>query len=415
MKTIRLHLAVRPLWFALCFCALPSSAADKARVLNESLTIRWTGENDRYASYQADQTDGSTKAVVIDLHTKARLAPADYPPELEELRDASSGAELELKPLAQWQRSRGSDTETHIRFLNRLKHDVELVWLDADGQMTEYGRLAPGAEHEQHTFVGHVWLLRDGSQKVLAGVVNSSPRTGVFKLDDAVTPPSREPRRGGRGPRPDRVRGSRNGAPPANVFFKDHNLWMTGPEGGESLAVTTDGTESHPYEGNIQWSPDGSFFCCFQVEKAPQRQIPLVESTPSDQLQPVMRMIDYTKPGDQLDHPRLWIFSADRSRRMLVDDSLCPNPFDMTQVEWKPDSTAVRFVYNQRGHQVLRLLEMNALTGKTRAIVDETSKTFIDYAGKFFLRYLDDTDELIWMSERDGWNHLYLIDQANGK
>ncbi len=80
-------------WITASLCLLTlgsdvtSSAADKARVLNESITIRWTGENDRYASYQAEQTDGSNKAVVIDLQTQTRLDPADYPAELQELRE----------------------------------------------------------------------------------------------------------------------------------------------------------------------------------------------------------------------------------------------------------------------------------------------------------------------------------------
>ena len=44
-----------------------------------------------------------------------------------------------------------------------------------------------------------------------------------------------------------------------------------------------------------------------------------------------------------------------------------------------------------------------------------TSPTFIDYSGKYFLHYLDRTGELIWMSERDGWNHLYLYDAKTGQ
>ena len=63
---------------------------------------------------------------------------------------------------------------------------------------------------------------------------------------------------------------------------------------------------------------------------------------------------------------------------------------------------------------MLRILSVDASTGKARAIVDEQSDTFIDYAGKFFCEYLDDTAELIWMSERDGWNHLYLYDAMAG-
>ena len=62
-----------------------------------------------------------------------------------------------------------------------------------------------------------------------------------------------------------------------------------------------------------------------------------------------------------------------------------------------------------------RVIAVNADTGKTRIIVDEQSDTFIDYSSKKYLAYLDDTNELIWSSERDGWNHLYLYDTETGK
>ena len=52
--------------------------------------------------------------------------------------------------------------------------------------------------------------------------------------------------------------------------------------------------------------------------------------------------------------------------------------------------------------------------GRRQALVNETPATFFDYAGKLFTHYLDATGELIWMSERDGWNHLYLYDLQTG-
>ena len=72
------------------------------------------------------------------------------------------------------------------------------------------------------------------------------------------------------------------------------------------------------------------------------------------------------------------------------------------------------FLYNQRGHQILRVIAVDAATGKVQTIVDEQSPTFIDYSGKSFFNYLDDSGEIIWMSERDGWNHLYLYDAKTG-
>jgi dipeptidyl-peptidase-4 len=63
----------------------------------------------------------------------------------------------------------------------------------------------------------------------------------------------------------------------------------------------------------------------------------------------------------------------------------------------------------------MRVVAVDATTGEASAVVDEVSKTFIDYAHKHYLHWLPATDELIWMSERDGWNHLYLYDTKTGK
>jgi dipeptidyl aminopeptidase/acylaminoacyl peptidase len=64
---------------------------------------------------------------------------------------------------------------------------------------------------------------------------------------------------------------------------------------------------------------------------------------------------------------------------------------------------------------VFRVIEVNASTGAPRAIISEEPKTFFCYSGKRFRQDLEDTGEVLWMSERDGWNHLYLYDYATGK
>ena len=89
---------------------------------------------------------------------------------------------------------------------------------------------------------------------------------------------------------------------------------------------------------------------------------------------------------------------------------------------WRKDSRAFSFEYNQRGHQVYRIIEVDAHTGAARAVVSEEPNTFFYYnrsaatlqAGKRYRFDLADGKEVVWMSERDGWNHLYLIDGATG-
>jgi len=66
------------------------------------------------------------------------------------------------------------------------------------------------------------------------------------------------------------------------------------------------------------------------------------------------------------------------------------------------------------GHQVFRVIEIDGITAKARAIIGEEPKTFFTYSSKKFRQDIEETNEVIWMSERDGWNHLYLYDSRTG-
>ena len=54
-------------------------------------------------------------------------------------------------------------------------------------------------------------------------------------------------------------------------------------------------------------------------------------------------------------------------------------------------------------------------SGTPRAVISEEPKTFFCYSGKKYRNDLADGKEIIWMSERDGWNHLYRYDGVTGK
>ena len=107
--------------------------------------------------------------------------------------------------------------------------------------------------------------------------------------------------------------------------------------------------------------------------------------------------------------------TSTRKKQIVVDNALFPNAYDVTPLEWRKDSRAVTFEYNQRGHQVYRVIEIDALTATPRAVISEEPKTFFCYSGKKFRLDVADGKEVIWMSERDGWNHLYLYDGATGR
>ena len=61
-----------------------------------------------------------------------------------------------------------------------------------------------------------------------------------------------------------------------------------------------------------------------------------------------------------------------------------------------------------------RVLELSAETGKVRPLVEETSDKYVNYT-RHFRHDLKDGKQMIWMSERDNWNHLYMYNRITAQ
>lgn len=165
----------------------------------------------------------------------------------------------------------------------------------------------------------------------------------------------------------------------------------------------------------VVWSPDSTKLVAFRTRAGTSRVVYYVESSPPDQLQPRLRSYPYLKPGDDLPVRRPHLFEVGTGRELPVSSELAPNPWSIDDVRWAPDSARFTYVYNERGHQTLRVIAVDGGTGASRPIVEERSRTFIDYSGKYFCEHLEGAGELLWMSEREGWNHLWLYDSRKGR
>ena len=202
------------------------------------------------------------------------------------------------------------------------------------------------------------------------------------------------------------------------AFAKDHDLYVRSAdsEAADGMKLGSAGPDDDWYsDRHISWSPDSKKVVALRTRQGQQHDVSFVESSPKDQVQPKLHTHQYLKPGDRIPQSIPHLFDIESQKEISVDNEMFANPWmSVPRIEWAPDSSRFFFTYNQRGHQVLRVISVDADSGDVKAIVDEQSKTFIDYAYKQFQRTLHDTDELIWMSERDGWNHLYLYNLSTG-
>ncbi|MCP4613490.1 MAG: prolyl oligopeptidase family serine peptidase [Planctomycetes bacterium] len=314
-----------------------------------------------------------------------------------------------LEPLGRISASARTGSETSITFINRTKNDVKVYWLDSEGQRRHYATIHTDQTHQQHTFAGHAWLVTDDAGKRLAVFVATEEAADAL-IDDNLDNRTIK--------RKAKKETKQSGESPDGIwlaFIKDYNLCVRNLKSDEECTLSSDGTEEDAYSKRFRWSGDSEKIVVLRNQKGDERKIHLIESSPKDQLQPKLHTISYTKPGDRIEISKPQLFNVVQKHQIPVSDKLFENPWRISDVRWSPDSERFTFLYNQRGHQELRIISVKAETGETSIIVDEQSKTFIDYAGKRFSHYLDSEEEIIWMSERDGWNHLYLYDAKTGR
>lgn len=178
--------------------------------------------------------------------------------------------------------------------------------------------------------------------------------------------------------------------------------------------LTQDGTMGCYYSNRIQWSPDGKHIFVYRRIPVPKRYAYYVESSPSDQLQPILHKQEYAKPGDQLPQRLPAIIDVQTGSKVEADARALENQYDLDWMQWTPDSKEVTMEYNKRSHKLYQLLAMDATAGKLRTVVEETSDKFVNYS-RIWRQFIHDGKQLLWTSECDNWNHIYLYDVAKGK
>lgn len=217
-------------------------------------------------------------------------------------------------------------------------------------------------------------------------------------------------------------------------FTRDHNLHVRRVRSETEYQLTTDGREGNSYLWPV-WSPDSERIVVYRTEWGANRKMHMIRSRDDDPHQPHLRpRVEshvYALPGDALDRSEIWILDLSRKPgRAELDDfkdgkrrfPKCPavkaavDPIDWggaPRLHWSADRERFIFVKTDRGYQRVRVIEVDAASGETRTLIDEKSKTFIDPHKKVF-HILEETGAILWASERDGWNHLYLVDSASG-
>lgn len=288
---------------------------------------------------------------------------------------------------------------TQIVFINNTDQIMDVEWINGSKIRKKYATLNPSETHIQNTHTGHVFvaghLAFTATKRPGIAFLNANP-----KNNDRRTPSGKP-----------QARSSKKWS----TTIKDCNVYVKNRETGDEHQLTHEGSNDWKHVPPMRWAPNGRYLVVSKEKAGTRRTIDLVHAAPRDRIEPRTETIPYAKPGDDLDVRKPHLFDLVAGNEIPLDDSLYANPFSIREFHWTPEGDRLFFLFNERGHQTLRLLALQASTGKTAALIEEVSPTFIDYNHKTFIHHIDQTDEIIWMSERSGWNHLYLVNRKNGK
>src|SRR5258708_29155782 len=141
---------------------------------------------------------------------------------------------------------------------------------------------------------------------------------------------------------------------------------------------------------------------------------PRLQFVPTGQLRPKAFTVVYPLPGEVLPKAEPIIFDVQKGKRTDVKTAPLEVQFQGGPgFEWFPDSKTFYYEADERGEKSIELRTVDPETGEQKVVIREKSDRYVD-PGETFFRFLHDSAEALWSSERDGWNHLYLYDQKTG-
>ena len=155
------------------------------------------------------------------------------------------------------------------------------------------------------------------------------------------------------------------------------------------------------------WSPNSQFIAYTMVDEAP---VDIIQRPEIDAGAATLIAQRYPRAGTANARVRLFVAPVEDPGR-YVEVDLGPDPDSyLARVTWLQDSSGLLVQRQTRDQKTLDVLEADVATGKTRRLWQERSQTWVNLHNDLYV--LKDDTGFVWASERDGFQHLYLLGRA---
>lgn len=207
------------------------------------------------------------------------------------------------------------------------------------------------------------------------------------------------------------------------AFVRNNNLFIKDLISGAEKQITKDGKFNHIINGSADWvyeeefsfakaffwSPDSRKIAYYKFDES---QVPEFSMMMYEGLYPQPYRYKYPKAGEKNSEVSIHIYDLDDNATKNVDVGQEKDQY-IPRIRWTADPDRLCVLRLNRHQNKLEYLFADARTGSSKVVLTEDDKAYIDIE-KEQLTFLPNGKYFINVSERDGWNHLYLYDM-NGK
>jgi dipeptidyl-peptidase-4 len=211
------------------------------------------------------------------------------------------------------------------------------------------------------------------------------------------------------------------------AYVREHNVYVESLTDGRITSLTRDGstttingTFDWVYEEELgmrdgfRWSPDGTKIAYWQLDATGVRDFLLINNT--DSLYSFTIPVQYPKAGTTNSAARIGVVSAGGGPTTWMQIPGDPRNNYLARMDWAANSTELAIQQLNRRQTVNTMFFANATTGVPRTVFVERDSAWIDIYDDHYgwgpgpsLHWLPDSSAFVYLSERDGWRHAYLV------
>jgi dipeptidyl-peptidase-4 len=213
-------------------------------------------------------------------------------------------------------------------------------------------------------------------------------------------------------------------------FVRENNIYVENLKSGSVHAITRDGsstiingTSDWVYEEELsvrdcfRWSPDSKEIAYWQFDSSRVQQFTLLNDT--DTLYPKAKLIPYPKVGTANSAVRIGVVSANGGKTRWMDVPGDPSEHYLFRMDWTGRENELAIGQLNRLQNQLVIYLADARSGKTKPLFRDEDRAWVDVpriggARDEKFQWLDGGDQLLWLSEREGWRHAYLAARTGG-